>query len=307
MRYCILLLMSGVLFAEEGQKTMDSPPEFNPVEKTVEVGGKTAGLIADYGMLVMVGVLFLAVGATALWLVARYYNRKISGDYILKTEALAEIQKSKPGVLQLPAEKLPDLRNHRLFPLATKLMRSAEAGGSTGKVGDLLARDLSVWTLRGYRDAFQDLLDAAYDHKDGFDAYLGDAVALRARAEALYTEIAAAVRYRLVDEFGFPAKIYDTWAISREESDRLMVDMLEISFEYPTPYWRLRAVLDSVYARCAMTRLSVGLFLRYALTDDVQYNPEAGITESTVPAMGRRTPTSYPAAMFEKARRQPRG
>jgi hypothetical protein len=281
----------------------------SPVDITVQAAGKTAGMVADYGMLVMVGTLFLAMGASALWLTVRYFNRRTSSDYVHKEALLEEARRRYPNLFRSTAAQLPDLRHHRLFSSTTKLMRAAEAITDSDPA-TLMARDLCVWTLRAHRDAFADILEAAYDHINEFESRMGDADAVRAKVENAYNEISAAVRYRLVDEFRFPPWIYDGWQASREQADAMMVDVLELALENPEPYWQIRSILDSVFARCSMLRLNVAQFFKTmprSMSSDMRYEPAEGVNMSTMPALSTGTNIrshqgGYPAALFEKKR-----
>lgn len=274
-------------------------------DQAVSVGGKTAGLIADYGMLVMVGALFLIAAASALWMVIKFYNRKIGGEYVLRSDAVAVAKTLRPDLFRPEPKDLPHLLNHRFFPAATKCMRSAEAACSSDNVQDLMIRDLTVWTLRAYRDSFHDIIEAAYANKDGFNEYLGNASALRTRIDVAYTELSSAVRYRLVEEYTFPVRIFDRWITWREESDRMMIDVMDLAMAHPDAYWQLHTVLDSLYARCVMLRSHVVSFFHNMpadIRDSVTYVPMIA-AETTLPPgyMVARTGPN-PAALFDRKR-----
>jgi hypothetical protein len=269
-----------------------------PIDTAIDAAGKTAGLVVDQGMLVMVGVIVLATMASGLWLVVRYWNRKISGEYIPISEAEQWLKKNKPELVLKPVEEMPDLRKHRFFTEATRQMRAAESANSPSE------RDLAVWTIRGNRDVIADILNEAYTNKDGFNKYIGDATSFRSRFDEAITEVQAAVKYRLVTEFGFPAQVFSKWQQEREFFDEIMTNMLDIASERETSYYRLQSVLDSQYARIIMLRKAIQAFIHKEGV--IEYNSPSGADASTI-ASGMqktcRTPTSYPAALFERNRK----
>lgn len=273
------------------------------LEQGTQLAGKTAGMIADYGMLVMVGSLFLIAAGVAIWLVARYWSRKLNGEYIKNTEVIDWVKKNKPEILIPDISVLPHLKDHRFFNESSRQMRLAESSKSK------LERDLAVWTIRGYRDIFADIVESAYEDKAGFDASIGDAAKFRARVDAALVDAAAAIRYRLVEEFGFPADVYSGWQQSREASDELMTNMLDVAASRLSPYDRLQCALDSQYARVLMMRKAISEYVSNVDNvdnEDIEnYQPptEAGANTFQAIPVSQLQRGSYPAAIFEKRRK----
>jgi hypothetical protein len=203
-------------------------------------------------MLVMCGVVVLAVLGCAIYLVFRYYNRKISGDYISKDELLDYVKKHFRHILRPAAEERAHLHTHPLFNVTTTNMRKAEAADTSNAV-----RDIIVWNLRAYRDAFSDLIDEAYKNKEGFDAFWPTPEIFKSKVSAVIADIDAAVKYRLVDEFGLPKDYYNAWITYRSDHDALMDDMLDLASTKETPYDRITSVLDSQFAKASSFRRMV--------------------------------------------------
>lgn len=272
------------------------------VGEGVQLVNKTAGLIEDKGMLIVVGALFIIAAAIAIWLVARYWNRKLNGEYIKQSDVIDWIKKNKPEVLKPDISVLPNLRNHRFFNESTRQIRIAE-----GSSQNIIERDLVVWTLRGYRDVFADIVELAYEDKSGFDEIIGDPTKFRSKIDSASVEASAAIRYRLVDEFGFSSSLYAKWQKSRETSDDLMTNMLEIAAERLSAYDRLQCILDSQYARVLMVRKIISEFVaKEATKDDVElYKPPVEAGDSTFQTMSVKPIQrgSYPAAIFERRKK----
>lgn len=266
-----------------------------------EAAGKTAGLVADYGMLVMVGTLFLAAGASALWLTVRHFNRRTSDDFVPKAQVVEVARAQAPDLFKRQARELPDLRNHRMFQTATKLMRAAEAMGNDDAVLRM-ARDVLVWTLRAHRDGYAELLEKVYANPAEFDARVGDAQALRATVEALQTEIDAAVRYRLVDEFHFPAKVYNAWVAAWADADDALAPAMGLAMDRDEPYQRLQAVLDAINTRCQLLPVVAAFEFSSSKWDGVEYTPADGVDAATM--VGFRTGARpAPSSLFERTNR----
>jgi hypothetical protein len=174
-------------------------------------------------------------------------------------------------------------------------MRAAEG------ISDKAERDLAIWTIRGYRDAILDILESAYESKDGFDKFIGDVQSFRNRFDSAITEAASAIKYRLVSEYGFPSEVFAKWQQDREFSDELMTTMLDVASERLTPYERVQSALDSQYARIMMMRRTVNTFC--LKIGKIEYNPPSGSDASTISGMRVNVSGSYPAALFERSRK----
>lgn len=270
----------------------------NPIDPILHGAGKTAGMVVDTGMLVMCGVVVLAILGSAIYLVFRFYNRKISGDYIPKDDVLAYVREHHRAVLRPKAEERPSLALHRVFSIATTEIRRAEAADTTHAV-----RDLTVWTLRAYRDAFAELIEAAYAHKEGFDAFWSTPDVFKAKVSHVVTEIDAAIRCRLVDEFKMPLAFYNGWLTYRGDHDRLMDDMLDLAADKETPYDRVSSVLDSLFAKAtSFQRLVQGFAHR---SPSPAYTTPAAADDMVThqrgfAAAGRSMPAS---SLFDRRRR----
>jgi len=238
---------------------------------------KTAGLIADYGILIVIGSLFVIAAGSAIFLVIRYWNKKISGEYVKKSEILEWLKENNPSILRQDHSSLPDLRNHKFFNEANRQIRAAENSSSSN-----LERDLIAWTIRGYRDVFATILGNAYESKEGFDAVIGDATKFRSSIDSALVESSSDTKYRLVVDFEFPAAVYSKWLKSRELSDELMTNMLDIATERQTPYDRLQCALDSQYARVLMLRKSVEDFVGTIPQEQIEaYKPPTEAEHNT--------------------------
>jgi len=274
-------------------------------ETAVNLSGKTAGLIVDNGMLVMVGVLFLAVGACAIWLGMRFANRKL-GDYVHKDDVEKWVKENAKHLLKPEINQLPDMRNHKLFTTTTMVMRQAESIRLEHKIATALTKDLIVWSLRAYRDCFFDYINEAYEAKEGFDGFIGDQYKLRAKIEEIHTTLNAAVRCRLVEDFGFPEDVFARWQSSRENLDRLTMEVLELGLERSEPYWRVRSILDSAFERCFLLKEDVVTFFKAMPTDHLNsltYEPPAEAGQHTMGAFKAKATQGYAAAIFDKQRK----
>ncbi len=279
------------------------------VNTGIHAAGKTAGMVVDYGMLVMVGaILLLALGAI-LFLAFRYWNRRIGGDYIEREKVLEYVREKYPDALRTPTEALPRLTEHPVFALCTNAIRAAEStllrdattGGILQPHTDMV-RDLLAWTLRGTRSICLNVVTAAYEHKDGFEKSLGDKQRFASIAMETYATVEGAVRQRLVEEFDFPAMVYDAWRDHRREADNLMADMVELAAsQHDTNYWRMVAVLNSVYARVMVLHHNVFAFIRAnPEMKGVTYTRPAGASDNTFTS-NRQTKGDYVAKAFSES------
>lgn len=278
--------------------TQETTTEIPGVDPAINAAGKTAGMVVDYGMLVFCGVAVLFFIGGVGYLMFRYANQRISGEYVHKDKVIDYVKEHHSEVLRKNAEERPSLMVHRIFNIATTIIRRAEAAETSAAV-----RDLIVWTLRAYRDGFLDLVEEAYKNKDGFDAFWPTPEIFKAKVSNLITEIDAAVRCRLVDEFNFPISYYNAWITFRGDHDKLMDDMLDLASDRETPYDRVVAVLDSLYAKAAsFQRMVTGFSTIYKAPQDYTTPPEADdmVTHQRgFAAAGRVRP---PSALFDRRR-----
>lgn len=270
----------------------------SPVDHGINAAGKTAGLVVDYGMLTMCGVAALFFMGAVGWLMFRYFNQRISGDYVHKDNVVDYFKENHSNLMRKNTEDRPSLLVHRIFTISTTIIRRAEAADTSDAV-----RDLTVWTLRAYRDAFLDLIEDAYKHKDGFDAFWPTPEIFKSKVANLITEIDAAIRCRLVDEFSFPISYYNAWITFRSDHDKLMEDMLDLASDRETPYDRVLSMLDSLFAKASSFQRMVGNFATIYKAPTEYKTPAAADDMVThqrgFAAAGRVRP---PSALFDKRR-----
>ncbi len=278
----------------------------DPVHQATELTGKTAGMIADYGMLVMVGALALIVAGGTFYLIFLYWRRRVGAEYIERSKALEYVRKEFPHLFKKTADDLPKLIDHPLFAACTNEIRGAESlfirspDGAVKDLDTMLARDLLVWTLRGIRDVTAGVVQAAYEHKEGFEPALGDSQRFVALVMENYSLVEGAVRQRLVEEYNYPVAVYDTWRERRRDTDRLMHDMVELAAtQNDQNYWRLNAVLNSLFARVTILRDTVCSYINHVDLTGIKYDRNEAASESTYSEI-KKTNGTYKAAALER-------
>lgn len=264
------------------------------MEQVLEPVKQATELVGSQGLPVVVSSIVVLALAVAVYLAYTYFSRKLSSDYVSKNDLVPWLKEHRPDLLKPALEDLPDLRNHKFFAEATRQMRMAEAATSQAE------RDLAIWTMRAYRGVFSELVESVYEDKIGFDLAIGDSAKFRARLNAAMTEANQAIKYRLVQEFGFPTMTYAKWQQDRELSDELMTNMLDLAAEKGTPYDRLATALDSQYARMLMLRRAVSSFI--AKNEVFDYAPPGEASHSTMQSI-QPLKGSYPAAVFERRKK----
>lgn len=228
--------------------------------------GGTAGMIADYGMLVVVGAVFLGAVGLGIRLLYRYFDRMTSGKWLEKEKALEYVKETYPGLLKKTYKELPDLRDHPAFAKYAEEIRTCAAlhihiGGFEDRIKTSLVRDIVQVTLKAHRTGFAGMLQFAYSHQPDFDSYFGDARKFHSHVSGLRNRIERAVKEKMAD-MEVPSYIFDGLTLEMSGHTRMMASMLDLAAaNHDENYWRMNEVLNSEYAWCSGFREAVAHYI----------------------------------------------
>lgn len=257
--------------------------------------GSFAKMIGDNGMMICVCAVVLMGLAGTMVIGLKYWNRRVGGEYIKKSEIKDYLKENHPELLITSADDLPKLSEHSFFATCTTGIRSAESMRiGTSVVKTDLAKDLLTWSFRAYRNVFAGLVEAIYEHKNGFDAAAGN----RQRVQALISEhlsiVNGGIRSKLVGELEYPVAVYDAWYNEQRERDRALVDVIELVIaQNPQAYWQISNTLTALYFKALTMEDEVIHFFENFTVEGVAYESLPENRESTYSSMNARSMEGY--------------
>lgn len=232
----------------------------------------TVDTISKNGIETVLSAVVIITILTGLSIFAWWLKRKLSGDYIKKSDALAYVRKNHPDVIKPTVTELADLRDHDAFDMWDRELRYCDSlqvvnpDGTINLVQSAIAKDIIQWNIRAHRNTFKKILDESYNlvKKDPstFEEYFGDSKGFNHKINNAYTQIKAGVAYKLKGDLKMPEIVFDSFDQYRAEVHETMRDMLQIAVtNHTNNYWRLHEVLNAQYAFTRTFRISVMNFL----------------------------------------------
>lgn len=254
--------------------------------------GETVDIINKSGLetvlsAVVVMALVAGVGIFAWWI-----RRKLSGDYIHKDEVLNYVKEKHPSRVKPPITELADLRTHDAFDMWDREIRTCDSiqirdnNGNVDYTKSALAKDIIQWTIRAHRNTFKKMLDESYNlvskSPESFEDYYGDPKGFQHKINNAYTQIKAAISYKIKDDLKMPLIVFDNFEQYRSEIQETMRDMLQIAVtNHTNNYWRMHEVLNSQYAFTRTLRASVITFLK-CYCPDISNITYTSVTDGTL-------------------------
>ena len=278
--------------------------------ETVPDLADTTELIEANGIETVLSALVVIAIVVAIGLFSWWARRRISDSFIHKDDVIDYMKQKHPKLIKQGVQELSDLREHDAFDMWNRELRYCDTlqikdkDGNIDHVQTAIAKDIIQWNIRGYRNVFKKMLDESYNlvdkDPDTFEEYFGDSKGFGHMVNNAFTQVKAAVAYKLKDEQKMPVDIYDSFDQYRSEVNETVRDMLQIAVANHTMnYWRMHEVLNSQYAFTRTLRLSTLNFFKCSGIDftDVEYDgssdntlinfsPEVGMTGRMRPAVG---------------------